>query len=562
MILKNKNTILVEPGIAKTYLLQYQKDTNFIFNKEGGGALQINIHSINCLFEIDFKGEIIYQKEFESYSFIIDSEHNNITIKPLIDIIDGRYKENYGNKNCPMLINSFLLTNNQAKIKIENNEENIFYLYYSFLNISYEIDNIFEDSFVSLYFQFNEKSNFSINVYYQNEDNQNNSLIKYIYNSSYIFLNSEFLKYNYSKTKGIIFIEMNNLDNKSMLMHFKIIEKETVTLLQKNYLNIGFSTSKTTYQYYFTEVFQGEEGELMLHNKRMYGLLHGKIIDKNDMNEEDLYNRSKYPEEELNDTISNNLIYYKNLLRMNFSYENTSHCLNGCYLLITFEQRKSEGNYSLVGYEYTILTRFWNYTDYISQIVDIPFNEYIIGAFEFGSILHHYYSISIPDDVFKIIIQIESNYLDGFYGEGRLKINTAKTIGKTKKFNIINNQHVFILDMKQLNFSEKFISFAFRPRDYYMEIFAFYYFRVLYIRENETIFFPIDSYLGNLCIPEIDNITKLYYCNLIFKNNYNELSNKFAITQTVQNEYFIINITKIFIDGRISTVSKKFNYIN
>ena len=86
------------------------------------------------------------------------------------------------------------------------------------------------------------------------------------------------------------------------------------------------------------------------------------------------------------------------------------------------------------------------------------------------------------------------------------------------------------LDIDSLHYKEKTMSFAFRPKDYYANVFSFYYFRILYFKKNETIFFPIDSNLGNLCIPEKDNITEMYYCNLIFKNNYNELSTKFAIT--------------------------------
>ena len=92
----------------------------------------------------------------------------------------------------------------------------------------------------------------------------------------------------------------------------------------------------------------------------------------------------------------------------------------------------------MTGCEYTILARFWNYTNYISPIIDIPFNEYIIGNFEKGSITHHYYSLNIPEDAEKIIIQIECNYLEGYYEEGRKKINTLKKNGNAKKLNIIN----------------------------------------------------------------------------------------------------------------------------
>ena len=566
--LKDNETVILNPGFSKTYLIQYQKDTNFVFNIENNEKLQINIHSLNCYFEIEFRGKKLYEKELEEYSIKIDSENNNITIKPLIDVINGKYKENYEKKSCPISINSILLQDDQPKLQITNQEENIFYFDYSKLNISYQCKEILEDSFVALYFQFNEKSNFSIDVYYQKEENETSSLTKHIRNSSYIYLDYKFLKYkvtNVTIPGGNLSIAINNKDNKNILMHLKIIEKESFSQLQKDYLNMGFITSKTTHQYYFMEVLKGEEGEFMLHNKRLHGVLYGRIVDKKNMSIEDLYDSSKYPKNDTNGTNmdSIDLKYNQNLLRMNFSYENTSHCLNGCYLLVTFEQVHSEKDFPLIGYEFTILTRFWNYTDYVSQIIDIPFNEYIIGAFESGSISHHYFSVSIPNDAKKIIIQIESNYLDGFYGEGKIKINTAKTIGNTKSLGIINNQHVLTLDVDELKYKEKIISFTFRPKDYYAEIFSFYYFRVLYIRENEVLYYPVDSNLGNLCYPEFDNNTKLYYCRLIYLNSYNDLSTQFAISSSIQNEYFMVyNIRHSKDDGEMSTYDKRFIYLS
>ena len=300
----------------------------------------------------------------------------------------------------------------------------------------------------------------------------------------------------------------------------------------------------------------------MLHNKRIQGVLYGKIVEKSKINENDLYNTSFYPiktSDEEKDSIY--LIYNHHSLMMNFENEKTEKCTNGCYLLITYEQQFSEGDFSLIGYEFTILSRFWNFTDYISPIVDIPFNEYLVGAFEKGSISHHYYSINVPDDADKFIIQIEGNYLDGFYGEGRKKISTTKLIENNAQLEIYNTQNMLTLDIDSLHYKEKTMSFAFRPKDYYANVFSFYYFRILYFKKNETIFFPIDSNLGNLCIPEKDNITEMYYCNLIFKNNYNELSTKFVLALATQNEYFTINISKIKTNDVIYQETDEFMYI-
>ena len=234
--------------------------------------------------------------------------------------------------------------------------------------LNYEIGEVSNDSFISLYFQLNEKSDISIKIFYNNDQNPNNSISKNIAETRNIFLNSEFLK------KGILSINIINNDIKPIIIRFRLIEKESISIIEKEALNFGFLTSKTTYQYYYTEVFEGEEGELMLHNKRLYGELYAKLIIKNETTYNQLNNRSIYPKEPSKE----NLKYNPHNLKLSYNYENTSICANGCYLLITYKQNKSEGDFPLIGYEFTILYRSWNYSDYISDIIDIPFNEYIL----------------------------------------------------------------------------------------------------------------------------------------------------------------------------------------
>ena len=561
-ISEESEIIEIEPGLSQTYFIKYEKETNFKFIILDEENIQINIHAINCNFNLDYNGKIINQIDLDTYSLTMNSLNNNITITPLIDIIDGKYKENYEQKSCPLLINSFYIKKNKSMLKIEN-KENI-PLYFEpqnleLLNIIYEIKEVSNDSFITLSLQFDENVDFSININFKTDDN---TISKNIQNSTNIFLNSKFLLYdNQTKQNGNLSIEIKSKNKKAINMHFKLIEKDSISLLEKNKLNYGFLTSETTYQYYYMEIFKGEEGEIMLHNKRLYGILHAKIISKKNITKDQLIDTSIYPKEDSDDSNSTYLIYNQHILQLNYSYINTAKCFDGCYLLITYEQKKSVANFTLIGYEYTIFSRTWNYTDYISQIGEIPFNEYIIGIFHKGSINHHYYSLPIPDDADKIIIQIEGNYFEGFYGEGKIKINTVKTIGNTDKLPIIKNRNVITLDLKLLNFKEKFMSFAFRPIDYFAEILSFYYFRVLYIKENDQIYYPIDSYFGNLCLPEYNNTANSYYCYLIFNNKFNELSQKFAITSSTQNEYFTIDITIVYTNGTVLNKVKEFIYL-
>ena len=250
-LVEENTTIEINPGLAQTYFIQYQKDTKFVFNISGEeDKLQINIHAINCNFKIDFQGELINKNNLDTYSLIINSTKNNITISPLIDVIDGEYKENYEKKGCPLSINSYFINDNKPTLKIENKEKNIFHLkpsYYKELNILYNIKEIANDSFVDLVILYNEKSNFLIDVTYIKDETQNNTLSKYIYNSTNIYLNSKFLLYNKTNEtetnlEGVLSITIKNIDEKEINMQFKVIEKESISILEKNALNFGFLT--------------------------------------------------------------------------------------------------------------------------------------------------------------------------------------------------------------------------------------------------------------------------------------------------------------------------------
>ena len=533
----------IHPGISRKYFIKYE-ETSFKLNIPENSDLQINIHSINCYIDITPEKNIIDHINFNKYSLKVNSTNKNIFITPLKDIIKGEDKENYEIKFCPLIINSYYISKQSEQelndiLNIENNEQNIFYLnpliYNESLKISYYIKNITINSFVSLNFNFKDAP-FLINISYINNKNENNSMIKTINNSSYIFLNSDFLLYdiNNNNISGKLFIEIYNIKYKEIYLSLKIIEENSICLLEKNALNFGFITSNSTYHYYYTEILPGEEGELMLHNKRLYGVLHAKIINKSDIDINELNNINLYLHNETK------LEYNQHSLQLKFDYDDTVLCFDGCYLLVTYEQIKSEGDFPLIGYEYTILSRTWNYIDYISDSIEIPYNEYIISCFGKGASREHYYSIYIPEEADKILIQIEGNYFDAFYEKGKKIINTLND--RTKKIEIKDNKDVFILQRdKDYNSKDKLIGLAFRPKDYNKEIISFYYFRVLYKEKLKEKYLPIDSNFGNLCVPEFN------FCYLILKNDYNELNNnKFVISSSNQNEYVKINISIIY----------------
>ena len=108
--------------------------------------------------------------------------------------------------------------------------------------------------------------------------------------------------------------------------------------------------------------------------------------------------------------------------------------------------------------------------------------------------------------------------------------------------------------------NEKDLSFLFISKDFFDNIFSYYYFRVLFLKKDEEIkYLPIDSNLGNLCIPERTSDIDPYYCYLILKNNYDELNNiKFAVSSVNQNEFVEINVT---INNGTSEIEKNASFV-
>ena len=556
----------IEPGNSQIFFLDYREDyqRNFELNIDKHSKLQINIHSINCYIQIAPipEVEIIRSTNLNFYSLIANSSIKNLKINPLKDMVEGKPKENYDAKKCPISINSYYISGVESKLTINNNEGSVFYftpsIHRDILHVSYNIKKKSKNNFIALHFKF-EDAPFLIKITYSK--NKSEPIVKKITESTFIYLDSEFLSYEGTNNddNGNLSIDIQSESQENILMYLKIIEDETVCLLEENALNFGFITSNTTYQYYYTEVLEGEEGELFLHNKRNYGIIHSIIKDKSEINNiTNLYNISLYPK---GDNPEEELEYDQHYLQLKFNRSKTSKCKNGCYLLITYEQIKSEGKFPLVGYEFTILSRTWNQSDYISTIIDIPYNEYIISCFGKESSREHYYSIYVPNDTEEIKIQLEGDFFEVFYEEGRQKVNTLRR--ETKKFEKKDYQMVMILPLDYLDFNstKRILSFTFKPLEYYTNIIASYYFRVLYKKlDIEDEYLPMDSNFNNLCIPQYD--LEYYSCNLILKNNYYESQMNFSISSTNQNEYVKIYITGIFKNKSSLFIAEDyFNYI-
>jgi hypothetical protein len=544
--------------------LKYYQNNNFkiINNKSISNDIFINFLSINCNINIKIKNNendrnniILLNNTEDSYSFLIKKEiasldNTTFQVNPLMDIINGKYKYDYELRNCPLVINSGEYKEGN-QINIENKEPTIFYFndYLRQYNILYNVKSIdMNETFVTFYFIFDRKSKFEINIL----DNENNNIsASIIENSTNIFLDYNKIKNNSNLNISIYYIE----NNYPIVLKFKIIENNTTSILQNNYLNYGFITSRTSYQYYYMEVFKGEEGEIILHNKIANGHLYAFIIQKKNKDNEDIenYNDNYYP----NNNDTNYLELNGNTLKLKYNFSHTNGCEEGCYLLLTYYHEPFLSN-DIIGYEFTLLVKVWDDIDMSQQIVNIPFNEYIFGYFEEESINEHYYSIFLPNDTKELIVQIEGKNFDGFIGAGKKKLITSRKMENIDKLIITNKQMVFRYQIKDLSYiniyGNKYMSFAFRPIDYFADIFSYYSFRIFYLKEGENLIIPLDSNIGSICRPTKDNDSSNFYCYFLLKN----INNLFSLSYSISTANINKNINLYYLKKYDNTYHKNY----
>jgi len=515
----------LELGKIQIKYLNYKKENQFTFkliNETKQNDLLVNFHSIDCGINIIKKNNhskanvhITGNKTNIFSIFIKSNEINNMQLLVEPFLYSRNNNKNIKYRVCPVVINSYYINNPKIEIKEEESMVLSFIENLSTIELSYKIKNLNKDSFIILSFIFDENLIFSVDI--KNELNRVTS------NSSNIFIYYNEL----SKTENgiltfkIIYNKENASEPKNNpLLIFKLSESNSISILEKNKLNLGFTTSKKVNQYYYLEVFKGEEGEVMLHNKRLYGELYGYIKSKSRINP---YNREEY----LKKGEDNQLQFYANTRKLSFKLNQTEQCEEGCYLFITYSHDNYDFN-SRVGFEYTLLARIWDEEEIGSQIINIPFNEYIFGVFEEKSINHHYYSFFIPRNTKSIIVQFEGNSIEGFSGFGNKKLNTFRELNNIQK---INDGEIKII--KEINVSDSnvndYISFAFRLKKFFEKEFSFYYFRILLLKKDEkNIIYPLDSDIGNICTPEKEEND--YFCYCLLKNYYNEFSLNYSFS--------------------------------
>ena len=540
----DNNEILVNkitPGTVETYQITYNQTKQYYLfgfpNKTYNYDLIAHFYSIDCNIEINSDENKIKtielpnkdDKEKNMYSFKIENKYIsqskfNISINIKYFLIKDLNKD----ISCPLVINTMEISK-EKNLTIQESSPVILFFDQSINNINLKY-NLKPVSSMFLSFSFQEITFFKIEVYDNKKNLLKESDISY---SSTLLLTNEIENIN----ELVISIKHNDIYNiaSTPLLKFELLfNYSQPKLLEKNYLNKEFITSNVEYRYFYIEVNEEQEGEIMLHDKRGSGILIGSIAKK-DSSKAQIKDYQIYPK--INNTDKNKLLNYDmHLHKLSFNFTETEKCEEGCFILISYYHEIDDNlSNEIVGFEFTLLFRIWDEINFRAQKINIPYNEFILGCFEETTVNEHYYSIYITNQTDRISLQFIGESIEGFYKFGK---NRAIK-------NYIFNEGINYKNAKNIPTSEyknNYISFTFRPRREEDKL-SFYYFRVVPANGDDYFISPLDSNFENICEPE--RMEDLEFCFYILRNDFKLFSYNFSVFPSNQNKLIQIHYNDI-----------------
>ena len=272
------------------------------------------------------------------------------------------------NRICPIITNN-IGDYPYPVLKVKENEPVFLYFNDKFKKITlrYIFEKSNNENPVIVSFFIKEKIKFKIEI----SDNTKKIIKRTINYKENIIIKPESAESD--NTYNIFITPEEGIINSTMIVKF-VQNNLSPIYLQKNQFNLGFFPIGLDYYYYYMEVFKGEEGEIILFNKRRNGILISKIIEKNNYAVPTL---DKFPKYNANNILSNDYSEFKIYFqKLTFNVSHLDKCEKGCFLLITYYYGISKP-LDIIGTEFSILSRTRVEQESISQIISIPLNEYI-----------------------------------------------------------------------------------------------------------------------------------------------------------------------------------------
>ena len=320
--------------------------------------------------------------------------------------------------------------------------------------------------------------------------------------------------------------EEKDLEN-NISFSFIIKSDDDVPQYIKKGLMICDVISGKSINYYYTEVNQNEEGEIIVNFERGKGNIYGRIVNK-DIEKENNANwmgRFHFP----NKNDEGLLIYNEYSNKIEYYFFKTSLCNHGCYLLLSIENSVI----SLLEspsflYQISIISKVVSYEK--KQITEIQLDRFIINTFPITEVdlinYYHYYTFTLPYNAEKILLELQSDMTI-------LYVNYGNKLPTHKYHNIIfnaNDIHSVFEITNNLNIGSKFTIGVGYNRNFSYSNDHIYSLRVRAIKKNIIDIIPVNSDQNTLCKYEKDK------CYFLFK---------FSTIDKVKNLYLHVFQDKI-----------------
>jgi hypothetical protein len=186
----------------------------------------------------------------------------------------------------------------------------------------------------------------------------------------------------------------------------------SVEYILKNKVYNHYLFPKST-KYFYTQIDKDEEGVVNFMFNKGNAKIYAKLVEKTTIEEKSNYNkRIKLP-----DRYSNDLLYYDPLNNIvKYSSKDKNNCIYGCELYINIESDEStEKDSSFTEVSFNINNKKKEIKNE-NSVVDMGINKYVKGNFEDKE--YKYYTFIVPEEYYKISINLYSPYGKAYIREG------------------------------------------------------------------------------------------------------------------------------------------------
>ena len=239
-----------------------------------------------------------------------------------------------------------------------------------------------------------------------------------------------------------------------LLISVKSVQESSPTYLTKNQAKLDFLLGEN-WQYYYTDLGENEEGDVLVSYRRGSGRLFGKIVSKNaEVPEDDASWREMY---KFPTTVNESLEFYGYIKKILIKKNETENCKDGCYLLLSLktsiESQEPQPYFREHPFSIIIHTRSSNEIKDI-PIINIPLREYIIGNLytHEDNNIYEYYSTIFTHNSKKISIDFQSKVVNFYINVG---VNNKPTRDSEPDFKYESNGQDTIYEITRDEFLKK-----------------------------------------------------------------------------------------------------------